>query len=200
MAINLFNRNASSTPSAVLSSSNKGAATKKLFNPQQEKKELPVSTIIQKSISSIGRNKEGILCFEFACTGGKGSSPQAVPVAELDEFILALQELIDNGIPDRSNDDSVSGTMNRSVKVEYMQEGEKEVPYLSFRTSGGRGAKPSYIAAENLQKMVDFLAENADGIFSFFEQENEVDLMQYHSSNLPESEEESEESEEESEE
>lgn len=168
----------SSSPFVQFSSKKTSAAKpamKKLIGGSSEKgeaEEVPTSVALHKSFRCQLDEKTGQFYISFNCTAGKGTSPQEVPVEEYDALIRAVSNLAENGVPEKTSEKTAAGFMKNSLEFfQYEKEGEEPANIVSFRTSGGKGVKPSWVRFEDIPEIINFFQEITSNIYSYFGEE-----------------------------
>lgn len=87
----------------------------------------------------------------IAFCGGKGTGAQVVRASLFDEFVNTLAHYAENGVPKASRPEmNEVDILRASIQVE-------EDGLISFRTTSGRGAKPTRIHPDQLQGVVNYL-------------------------------------------
>ena len=83
-----------------------------------------------KQTMSVSADEDGDISVSFATNRGKGSGAQKLSVDEFDEYVAALEEVVDNGIQEIPEDDLSPAEMVRDTirNVDGM---------ITFRVRGG---------------------------------------------------------------
>ena len=89
----------------------------------------------------------------IAFCGGKGTGAQVVRASLFNEFVDALAHYAENGVPK-----SPRPEMNE-VQILHSSIAMEEDGLISFRTTSGRGAKPTRIHPDQLQSVVKYLRD-----------------------------------------
>ena len=103
-----------------------------------------------KQTMSVKVDEDGVPSVSFATNRGKGSGAQALPVDEFDEYVAALEEVVDNGIQEIAEDDLSPAEMVRDTirNIDGM---------ITFRVRSGKGSKPAKIPAARFTEVVGLL-------------------------------------------
>jgi hypothetical protein len=103
-----------------------------------------------KQTMSVKMDDDGTPSVSFATNRGKGSGAQALPVNEFDEYVAALEEVVENGIQEIPDCDLSPAEMVRDTirNIDGM---------ITFRVRGGKGSKPAKIPAGRFSEVVGLL-------------------------------------------
>ncbi len=103
-----------------------------------------------KQTMSVKVDEDGVPSVSFATNRGKGSGAQALPVDEFDDYVAALEEVVDNGIQEIAEDDLSPAEMVRDTirNIDGM---------ITFRVRSGKGSKPAKIPAARFSEVVALL-------------------------------------------
>lgn len=94
---------------------------------------------------------EHILSVAFC--GGKGTGAQQINVSRFNDFVAALSHYAENGVQKAAKPD-----MNE-IDILHSSIGIDDEGMISFRTSSGRGAKPTRISPDQLSNVVAYLRD-----------------------------------------
>ena len=120
-----------------------------------EHNESPVA--ILRQTMSVSLDDDGTPVVSFAVNKGKGSGSQTIPVSEFADYIEALEEVLEAGIPEESDEDLTAAEMVRkTIKAED--------GVISFRVKGGKGAKPAKVGAGDFSDVVNLLRSTVDAV------------------------------------
>jgi hypothetical protein len=120
-----------------------------------EHNESPV-TILRQTMS-VSLDDDGTPVVSFAVNRGKGSGSQTIPIAEFADYIAALEEVRDAGIPEVSEEElSAAEMVRKTIKAEG--------GVISFRVKGGKGAKPAKVGSEDFSEVVELLRSTLDAV------------------------------------
>ena len=126
-----------------------------------EHNESPVA--ILRRTMSVSLDDDGTPVVSFAVNKGKGSGSQTIPVSEFEDYIEALEEVLEAGIPEISEEDLTAAEMVRkTIKAE---EG-----VVSFRVKGGKGAKPAKVSSNDFPEVIGLLRSTVDAVEAAAEQ------------------------------
>ena len=105
---------------------------------------------IKQTMSVSADEETGDISVSFATNRGKGSGAQKLSVVEFDEYVAALEEVVDNGIQEIPEDDLSPAEMVRDTirNVDGM---------ITFRVRGGKGSKPAKIPTDRFSEVVSLL-------------------------------------------
>ena len=86
----------------------------------------------------------------FATNRGKGSGAQQISTDDFDEYVAALEEVVDNGLPEQVQWDMSPADMVRDTirNVDGM---------ITFRVRNGKGSKPAKIPSDRFSEVVALL-------------------------------------------
>ena len=103
-----------------------------------------------KQTMSVKADEEGQTVVSFATNRGKGSGAQSLSTDEFGEYVSALEEVVENGIPDAVEWDLSPADMVRETirNVDGM---------ITFRVRNGKGSKPAKIPAGRFTEVVELL-------------------------------------------
>ncbi len=103
-----------------------------------------------KQTMSVKADEEGQTVVSFATNRGKGSGAQSLSTDDFDEYVSALEEVVENGIPDAVEWDLSPADMVRETirNVDGM---------ITFRVRNGKGSKPAKIPAARFTEVVELL-------------------------------------------
>ncbi len=103
-----------------------------------------------KQTMSVRLDDDGNPVISFATNRGKGSGAQQLSVAEFDDYVSALEEVADNGLPESVEYDLCPADMVRETirNTDGM---------ITFRVRNGKGSKPAKIAADRFSEVVSLL-------------------------------------------
>jgi len=114
---------------------------------------------ILRQTMNVSLGDDGIPMVSFAVNRGKGSGSQSMPVAEFAAYVSALEEVVEAGIPEESEDRlSPAEMVRRTIK--------QEDGVISFRVRGGKGAKPAKIPSDSFSEVVSLLLSTIDAVES----------------------------------
>jgi len=120
-----------------------------------EHNESPVA--ILRQTMSVSLDDDGTPVVSFAVNKGKGSGSQTIPVSEFADYIEALEEVLEAGIPEVSEEDLTAAEMVRkTIKAED--------GVISFRVKGGKGAKPAKVGSDDFSEVVGLLRSTVDAV------------------------------------
>ncbi len=105
---------------------------------------------IKQTMSVSADDETGDISVSFATNRGKGSGAQKLSVGEFDDYVAALEEVVDNGIQEIYHDDLSPAEMVRDTirNVDGM---------ITFRVRSGKGSKPAKIPAARFSEVVSLL-------------------------------------------
>jgi len=131
----------------------KESAMQNIFS--NEHNESPAA--ILRQTMSVSLDDDGTPVVSFAVNRGKGSGSQTIPVAEFADYIAALEEVRDAGIPEISEEElSPAEMVRKTIK--------SEDGVISFRVRGGKGAKPAKVGVEDFSEVVSLLRDTVDAV------------------------------------
>ena len=113
-----------------------------------------VATIRQTM--SVSLSEDGTPMVTFAMNRGKGSGAQSMPVAEFEDYIAVLEEVVESGLPEKAADISAADVVRSSI--------ESKDGVISFRVRNGKGSKPAKVAKEDFAEVVDLLRGTLDAV------------------------------------
>jgi len=100
----------------------------------------------------------------FATNRGKGSGAQKMRVSDFGEYLITLEEFVENGIEEIADKDNLSPaeTVRETISCglpkdkdgNVIEDSEEEI---SFRVRSGKGAKPAKIPASEFGEVVALL-------------------------------------------
>ncbi len=105
---------------------------------------------IKQTMSVSADDETGDISVSFATNRGKGSGAQKLSVGEFDDYVAALEEVVENGIQEIYHDDLSPAEMVRDTirNVDGM---------ITFRVRSGKGSKPAKIPAARFSEVVSLL-------------------------------------------
>ena len=113
-----------------------------------------VATIRQTM--SVSLDDDGTPIVSFAMNRGKGSGAQSMPIAEFEDYILALEEVAANGIPEKATAESAAEVVRASI--------QSKDGVVSFRVRNDKGSKPAKVSVEDFAEVVDLLRGTLDAV------------------------------------
>ncbi len=117
--------------------------------------ESPAAIIRQTMSVSLADDGEPVV--SFATNRGKGTGSQVIPVAEFAEYVAALEDILESGIPETDDEDVTAGEMvRRTIR--------QDDGIISFRVRGGKGAKPAKVSADNFAEVIELLRSTVDAV------------------------------------
>ena len=117
--------------------------------------ESPAAIIRQTMSVSLADDGEPVV--SFATNRGKGTGSQVIPVAEFAEYVAALEDILESGIPEADDEDVTAGEMvRRTIR--------QDDGIISFRVRGGKGAKPAKVSADNFVEVIELLRSTVDAV------------------------------------
>ena len=120
-----------------------------------EHSESPAA-ILRKTMS-VSLGDDGTPMVSFAVNRGKGSGRQSMPVSEFADYVGALEDALQTGISEESDEALSAADMVRRT----IRQGEGIV---SFRVRGGKGAKPAKLPVDSFSEVVDLLSSTVDAV------------------------------------
>ena len=120
-----------------------------------ETDESPVTVI--KQTMSVSLDAEGTPVVSFATNRGKGSGAQTMPVAEFRDYVAALQEVAENGIPEQEQQHYTAAQMVQRTIA-------NKDGVISFRVRDGKGSKPAKVSSDALSDVVSLLQGTVDAV------------------------------------
>lgn len=120
-----------------------------------ENTESPIQTIRQTM--NVSTNDDGVAVVSFATNRGKGSGAQVMPVDQFGDYVSALEEIAESGIPEAS-------AQTRSAAESLRQTVRSEDGIVSFRVRSGKGAKPAKVPAADLAEVATLLRSTVDAV------------------------------------
>ena len=121
----------------------------------KEHNESPAAILRQTMSVSVG--DDGIPTVSFALNRGKGSGRQSMPVSEFSAYVSALEEALDAGFSEESEDNLTAADMVRRTIT-------SDDGIISFRVRQGKGAKPAKVSADDFSEVVSLLASTVDAV------------------------------------
>jgi hypothetical protein len=108
-----------------------------------------------KQTMSVRLDDNGIPVISFATNRGKGSGAQQIAVDDFDEYVCALEEVVDNGIQETPEYDLSPADMVRDTirNVDGV---------ITFRVRNGKGSKPAKIPTARFTEVVSLLRTTVD--------------------------------------
>ena len=103
-----------------------------------------------KQTMSVRLDDSGTPVISFATNRGKGSGAQQLSVADFDEYVSALEEVADNGLPESIDYDLCPADMVRETI-------RNTDGVITFRVRNGKGSKPAKIPADRFSEVVSLL-------------------------------------------
>jgi len=120
-----------------------------------EHSESPAA-ILRKTMS-VSLGDDGTPMVSFAVNRGKGSGSQSMPVSEFADYVSALEDALQTGISEESDEAlSAADMVRRTIR--------QEDGVVSFRVRGGKGAKPAKLPADSFAEVVDLLSSTVDAV------------------------------------
>ena len=113
-----------------------------------------VATIRQTM--SVSLDDDGTPIVSFAMNRGKGTGAQSMPISEFEDYILALEEVAANGIPEKVAAETAADVVRASIQA---KDG-----IVSFRVRNGKGSKPARVPTEDFTEVVDLLRGTLDAV------------------------------------
>jgi hypothetical protein len=103
-----------------------------------------------KQTMSVSLSDDGTPIVSFATNRGKGSGAQQLPVADFEEYVSTLSEIVSNGIQEVPEQDLSPAEMVRDTirNVDGL---------IQFRVRSGKGAKPAKVPASQFGEVVALL-------------------------------------------
>ena len=120
-----------------------------------ETDESPLTTIRQTM--SVSLSDDGTPTVSFATNRGKGSGAQAMPVSEFRDYVAALQEVAENGIPEQEQQRYTAAQMVQRTIA-------NKDGVISFRVRDGKGSKPAKVSSDALSDVVSLLQGTVDAV------------------------------------
>jgi hypothetical protein len=131
-----------------------------------------VIEVIKQTMSV--RLDNGSTVVSFATNRGKGSGAQSLSVSEFDEYVSALEEIADNGIPE-----SVEYVL---CPADMVRETIRNTDgMITFRVRNGKGSKPAKIPADRFSEVVGLLRSTVSLVESAGESLSAEDDSEDHS-------------------
>ena len=122
---------------------------------QNEHSESAVQVI--RSTMSVSVDDDGQSIVSFAMNRGKGSGAQSMPVDEFRDYVAALSDVAENGIPEQDEEQlSAAESLRRTIR--------NKDGVISFRVRSGKGAKPAKVNASDLSEVASLLASTVDAV------------------------------------
>jgi hypothetical protein len=120
-----------------------------------EHSESPAA-ILRKTMS-VSLGDDGTPMVSFAVNRGKGSGRQSMPVSEFADYVGALEDTLQAGISEESEEAlSAADMVRRTIR--------QDEGIVSFRVRGGKGAKPAKLAVDSFAEVVDLLSSTVDAV------------------------------------
>jgi len=120
-----------------------------------EHNESPAA-ILRKTMS-VSLGDDGTPMVSFAVNRGKGSGRQSLPVSEFADYVGALEDALETGISEESDEAlSAADMVRRTIR--------QDEGIVSFRVRGGKGAKPAKLPVDSFSEVVDLLASTVDAV------------------------------------
>jgi len=120
-----------------------------------EHNESPAA-ILRKTMS-VSLGDDGTPMVSFAVNRGKGSGRQSLPVSEFADYVGALEDALEAGISEESDEAlSAADMVRRTIR--------QDEGIVSFRVRGGKGAKPAKLPVDSFSEVVDLLASTVDAV------------------------------------
>ena len=120
-----------------------------------EADESPITTI--KQTMSVSLNDDGTAVVSFATNRGKGSGAQTMPVSEFRDYVAALQEVAENGIPEQEEQHYTAAQMIQRTIT-------NKDGIISFRVRDGKGSKPAKVPSAALSDVVSLLQGTVEAV------------------------------------
>ena len=122
---------------------------------QNEHSESAVQVI--RSTMSVSVDDDGTPIVSFATNRGKGSGAQSMPVSEFRDYVAALSDVAENGIPEQDEEQlSAAESLRRTIR--------NKDGVVSFRVRSGKGAKPAKVNASDLSEVASLLTSTIDAV------------------------------------
>ena len=122
---------------------------------ENEHSESAVQVI--RSTMSVSVDDDGQPIVSFATNRGKGSGAQSMPVDEFRDYVAALSDVAENGIPEQDEEQlSAAESLRRTIR--------NKDGVISFRVRSGKGAKPAKVNASDLSEVASLLASTVDAV------------------------------------
>ena len=112
---------------------------------------------ILRQTMSVSLNDNGVPVISFAVNRGKGSGSQVMLVSEFADYISALEDVVESGIPEDNDEHLTAAEMVR--RTIRQDEG-----VISFRVRGGKGAKPAKVSHDDFAEVVELLRSTVDAV------------------------------------
>jgi len=120
-----------------------------------EHSESPAA-ILRKTMS-VSLGDDGTPMVSFAVNRGKGSGRQSLPVSEFADYVGALEDALEAGISEESDEAlSAADMVRRTIR--------QDDGIVSFRVRGGKGAKPAKLPVDSFSEVVDLLVSTVDAV------------------------------------
>jgi len=120
-----------------------------------EHSESPAA-ILRKTMS-VSLGDDGTPMVSFAVNRGKGSGRQSMPVSEFADYVGALEDALQAGISEESDEAlSAADMVRRTIR--------QDEGIVSFRVRGGKGAKPAKLPVDSFSEVVDLLSSTVDAV------------------------------------
>ena len=112
---------------------------------------------ILRQTMSVSLSEDGTPMVSFAVNRGKGSGSQTMPVSEFADYVGALEEALESGISEESDESlSAADMVRRTIR--------QEDGTVSFRVRGGKGAKPAKLPVDSFAEVVELLTSTVDAV------------------------------------
>jgi len=110
-----------------------------------------------KQTMSVSLSDDGTPIVSFATNRGKGSGAQQLPVADFEEYVSTLSEIVSNGIQEVPEQDLSPAEMVRDTirNVDGL---------IQFRVRSGKGAKPAKVGADDFAEVVELLRSTVEPV------------------------------------
>jgi len=124
-----------------------------LFNDQKDES----SVQIIRETMNVSLADDGTPIVSFATNRGKGSGAQSMAVSDFGDYIEALEEVAQNGIEERAEENlSPADTVRRTItNVDGM---------VHFRVRSGKGAKPAKVSAPEFAEVTELLRSTVGAV------------------------------------
>ena len=118
-----------------------------------EKLSARTSDIVKRTIE-VSDTEDGTVVVSFHTSNGRGTAPVIVNASEFGSLVSTLAHYAKNGINDSKH--SVSDMIHETITV---SDG-----LVSFRTSGGKGSRPTHITESEFSAVVALLTDLTDSV------------------------------------
>lgn len=120
-----------------------------------EHNESPAA-ILRKTMS-VSLDSDGAPMVSFSLNKGKGSGRQSMPVSEFSDYVGALEDALQAGISEESEETlSAADMVRRTIR--------QEEGVVSFRVRAGKGSKPAKLPVDSFSEVVDLLSSTVDAV------------------------------------